>query len=111
MPACNNQKPMKEILMNKGDTVIFAQRFDPHEDDCHPDLIEVTFERGYDDAVRVSKDGRQHLVGMNAVFPNMPSAVKALALQAQLKADSAESGARHARWVANEWLRKLEALD
>ncbi len=97
--------------MNKGDTVIFAQRFDPHVEDSNPDLIEVTVHRDYGDTVLVTKNGHQHLVGGDAVFSDTSTAVKAFALQSQMKADIAESRAKYARWVANEWLRKLEALD
>jgi hypothetical protein len=97
--------------MNKGDTVVYAQRFDPHEDNGNPDLIEVTFERAYEETALVTKNGRHHLVGVDTVFSDMPTAVKAFALQSQMKATIAESRAKHLRWIANNWLLKLKDFD
>ena len=96
--------------MNIGDTVILAEDFVVEPVYFHGDrnLVEVTFERKYNDIVLVSKNGKEHTVSADAVFSNMREAVNACVLRAELKASKLESEADEMRQLANYWLRKLE---
>ena len=97
--------------MNKGDTVVYAQDLSIMGPPWNPILIEMTVERDYGGTAAVSDGNRPHLVNTDLLFPDMERAVKAVAMRTLTIADTAESDAKQARKVANEWAKKLEALD
>jgi hypothetical protein len=97
--------------MNKGDTVVYVQILSIPDEENFPDLFEMTVERDYGDTVSVFDGHRIHLASADRVFPNMEVAIKAVTMRAVSRADSAESAARAARRVANDWLLKLKDFD
>jgi hypothetical protein len=100
-------------MMNKGDTVVYAQDYSIHGPPWNPVLIEMIVERDYGDtiSVYVPNTTRLHLVSTDLVFPNMETAVKAVTMKILTIADDAESTAKTARWVANNWLAELKDFD
>jgi ketopantoate hydroxymethyltransferase len=97
--------------MNKGDSVVFVQTLDAIHGQGIQNLIELTVERDYGATIAVSDGDRLHLVSADLVFPDMETAVKATAMRVLARADIAESNAKQARILADDWLLKLKDFD
>ena len=97
--------------MNKGDSVVFVRAVGGLNNPGIQNLVKRTFEYSYGDTVSLSDGNRQHLAPAALVFPNMEMAVKAVTMRALMRASIAESDAKQARQLANDWLRKLEDFD
>lgn len=98
--------------MNKGDFVVYVQAVGGLSNPRVQNLVEMTVDRDYGTTMSLFDGNRRHyLVGTDMVFPDMKSAVKAVAVRAQSRANTTERDAIQARKTANYWLLKLKDFD